>query len=253
MTIEIPIAEPVLVSLVFVRVTSLMLMAPVFAHGAVSMRIRASLALGLALLVAPGAVDAARLPDSLAMAVVSELFVGLAIGFVSALVLAPVTFMSEIVSVQGGLGAASALDPSSEAPSVVIAALMRFAALILFLAIGGHHEVIRALWLSFEAIPVGSWLSLSSIASIASLGSVVFETGLRLAAPLTILLLASNLVVGALGRTIPQLNLISIQLPAQIALTLAVLALGAGVFIDSVAGEVAYVLDRGLGAVFEGL
>lgn len=253
MTVEIPMAEPVLIALVFVRVIGLMMLAPVFAHGAVSIRIRAALAFGLALVVAPGAAESAALPDMLAVAVLSELAVGVSIGFVSALVLAPVAVMAEVVSVQGGLGAAMALDPSSDSSSVVLAALLRSTAIVLFLAIGGHHEVIRALWHSFEAIPVGSWLALSSLASITALGGVVFETGLRLAAPLTILLLVSNVVVGALGRTIPQLNLISLQLPAQIAVTLGVLAIGAGVFIDSVAGEVAFVLDRGLGAVFGGL
>jgi flagellar biosynthetic protein FliR len=234
-TLQLAIADPTLVSLAFVRIVGVMLMAPLFGHSTVPVRVRATLALLVAVLVAPGAAANAALPAGLGAAVVSELVVGFAIGFVSALVFASVSLMSELVAVQGGLGAAAVLDPSSDTSSVIVAALMRTFALLVFIAIGGHHEVIRALWISFERIPIGVPLGLPSFGAIAGLGSYVFDIGLRLAAPFTVILFVSNLVIGALGRVIPQLNLIAVQLPAQIGLTLLLLGLGAGVFFDSLA------------------
>ena len=238
MTFDLIGVDPVSVALVFVRVLGVMLLAPLFAHRAVPVRVRATVAMGMALLVGPSLSEAPTVASSgLVGAVLAELVVGFAIGFVSALVFASLEFMGEVVSIQGGLGAASALDPNSESASLVFSALMRVFGLIVFLAIGGHHQVIRALWHSFEAMPVGTGLSVFSLGEIASLGSIVFETGLRLAAPLTIVLLVSNLVVGVLGRVIPQLNLMSLQLPAQIALTVLIVGLSAGVFLDGLAAR----------------
>ena len=252
MTFELAIPEPVLVSLVFVRVLAVMLLAPVFSHQAVSIRVRAALAFGLALLIAPGIVAKGVVPSSLMLAVMSEFTMGMAIGLVSALVLAPVGLMAEVVSVQGGLAAATALDPTSDAASVVLGGLMRLTATLLFLSIDGHHEVIRALWLSFDHVPLGTWPAAESLAAIASFGGVIFEAGLRLAAPLTIVLLVSNVVVGSLGRLVPQLNLMSLQLPAQIALTLSLIAIGAGTFFEAVTNDIGSMLGLGLGTALGG-
>ena len=238
MTFDLIGVDPVSVALVFVRVLGVMLLAPLFAHRAVPVRVRATVAMGMALLVGPSLPAAPAVEaGGLAGAVIAELVVGFAIGLVSALVFASLEFMGEVVSVQGGLGAAAALDPNSESASLVFSALMRVFGLIVFLAMGGHHLIIRALWHSFEALPVGAALENLSFGEIASLGSIVFETGLRLAAPLTIVLLVSNVVVGVLGRVIPQLNLMSLQLPAQIALTLLIVGLSAGVFLDGLAAR----------------
>lgn len=252
MTLELAIPEPVLVSLVFVRVLAVVLLAPVFSHQSVSMRIRTALAFGLALLIAPGIAQNGVLPGSLVLAVMSEFTMGMAIGLVGAMVLAPVGLMAEVVSVQGGLAAATALDPTSEASSVVLGGLMRLTATLLFLAIDGHHEVIRALWLSFDHVPLGTWPAVESLGAIALFGGVIFEAGLRLAAPLTIVLLVSNVVVGSLGRLVPQLNLMSLQLPAQIALTLSLIAIGAGNFLEAVAVGIGSMLELGLGTALGG-
>ena len=249
MTVALPIEEPLWVVLVFVRVAAVLIVAPLFGHPALSMRIRAGLALAVSLALAPGVSVGRELPESLVAVVICEFAVGAAIGFCASLVFAAIGFMAEVISLQGGLGAAAALDPTSEASSVVVAAMLRTFALLLFLAIGGHHEVIRATWLSFERVPLGGPIAIDSFREIAALGSFVFETGFRLAAPLTVVLLVANLVVGALGRMIPQFNLISLQLPAQVALTLLMIGIGAGVMVDSIGGVLQGGLEQAVGVV----
>lgn len=252
MTLSFPITDVVGVALAFVRVAGVFVSAPVFSHRLVPVRVRATLVLLISLIVAP-LVDAAPIAqEQLAAAVISEFGVGVAIGFAAALVFAGIGLMAELVSVQGGLGAASVLDPTSEASSVVVAALMRSIAILAFLAIDGHHDMLRALVLSYERIPLGVGLPIATFAGVASFGAIVFETGARLAAPLTVILLTSNVVVGILGRTIPQLNLISLQLPAQVGLTLLVIAVSASVFVDSLAATIAAGLDQSFIAVLGG-
>jgi flagellar biosynthetic protein FliR len=251
-TLSFPVTEIVGVALAFVRIAGVFVSAPVFSHKHVPVRVRAALVMLLSLVVAP-LVDAAPIEEAqLASAVISEFGVGMAIGFAAALVFSGIGLMAELVSVQGGLGAASVLDPTSEASSVVVAALMRSFAILTFLAIDGHHDMLRALVLSYERVPLGVGLPITTFAGVASFGAIVFETGARLAAPLTVILLTSNVVVGILGRTIPQLNLVSLQLPAQVALTLLVIAAGASVIVDSLAGTISSGLDRSFSAVLGG-
>lgn len=249
MSLTLPIPELLPFGLAFVRIAGLLIAAPIFGHRMVPARVRAVLALFLALVIAPVVEVESVMIGSLGWVVLVELLVGLGIGFAGSLIFAAVAFMAEIVSVQGGLGAASVLDPTSESSSVIVAALMRSFAILVFLAIDGHHEIIRALAESYVRIPIGSEVPLASLAAVASIGGIVFEAGLQLAAPLTVILFVSNIVVGILGRTIPQLNLITLQLPAQVGLTLLVIGLGAGVFIDSLAEVVSSGFHRSISAM----
>ena len=68
-----------------------------------------------------------------------------------------------------------------------------------------------------------------------ALGGVIFRVAVHLAAPVTAAMIISNVAVGILGRSIPQLNLMALQLPAHVATTLLILGLGAGPLSDVMA------------------
>ena len=61
-------------------------------------------------------------------------------------------------------------------------------------------------------------------------------------------MLASNVAVGILGRVIPQLNLMALQLPAHIGVTLLVLGLGATAFAGAVAQTLRGVTEAAVAA-----
>ncbi len=233
MSLNVPLDAAVATSLCFVRVVGLLMVAPIFGHGLLSLRVRSALAMALALALAPAWSSAAGELQVGPASVASELLVGILLGFVAAVVFAAFGLMSELASIQGGLGAASVLDPSSQASSLVLSQLVQFFGLLVFLAIDGHHQLLRTLAESFARIPPGSPPPLASLIEVAALLSFVFETGLRLAAPVTVAMLASNVVVGILGRSIPQLNLMSVQLPAQIGIVLLLLGVGATHFVEA--------------------
>ena len=62
------------------------------------------------------------------------------------------------------------------------------------------------------------------------MGGVLFEVAVRIAAPVTAAMLLANIAVGILGRTIPQLNLMALQLPAHVGVTLLLMGVGASLF-----------------------
>ena len=252
MTFSLPIATGVAFGLVSVRLLAFLLTAPLFSHVAIPMRLRAAFAVLVAIGLAPGiALEPELHPATLALSVLAEALVGGCLGLGSGLLFAAVGMMAEVASVQGGLAAAAALDPSSGATSVALGALAEIAALLVFLAVDGHHDLLRAFAHSLELLPPGADV-LPALARAPELGAALFADGLRLSAPFTGALLLSNVLVGVLGRTIPQLNLMSVQLPAQVALVLGLFALGAAPFCDAVVSGSALATERALGVLAGG-
>jgi flagellar biosynthetic protein FliR len=255
-TAVVPLDQAAAFALAMVRLLALFLVAPVFSHSVVPMRVRAALAFATTWATAD-LWSGAELPllevgPALA-AVAHEALVGATLGFATGLVFSGIALLGEFASIQGGLGAATVLDPTSGASSVVLTSLTQVFAIVVFLALDGHHVVLHALLLSFEGLPLGgsgATLDPEVFSAVASLGALIFEVAVRLAAPITAVMLLSNVAVGMLGRAIPQLNLMALQLPAHIGLTLLILGLAAGPFTDAMAETLSRLTERAIGVTF---
>ncbi len=221
-----------------IRVVALLLLLPPFSHNAVPIRARILLAVFVFALAVPDRSLALQAVQQGSLGVMgsvfSEALIGLGLGFAVRLVFAAFGLMGEFASIQGGLGAARVLDPSTGQTSVALAALFDLFMLVVFLAIDGHHAVLLAIAKSYTLLPLGSGgPSAQSFLEVARMGGDFFEIAVRLAAPVTVATFISNIALGILARVAPQLNLMMVQLPAHIAVTLAILALGAGTLMDS--------------------
>jgi flagellar biosynthetic protein FliR len=160
--------------------------------------------------------------------------IGLSVGVGAGLVFAGVLQLGEFAAVQGGLGAARSIDPSSGASSVAIGMAFNTFAMLIFLVIGGHHDLIRGISLSFSALPIGGGLPSEDVfLAVARLGSVIWQIAFQLAAPITVAIFVQNIATGLLGRAMPQLNLLIVNLPLHVAMLLLIVGLGATDFIHA--------------------
>ena len=236
MSVAIPLDFVLGFALALARLLGVFLFAPIFGHAAVPLRVRVGTASALAWLAAPGIGVDFGTTSAFGLAVAREALIGASLGFAASLVFSGFALMAELAAVQGGLGAAAVLDPASGSNSVVLTTLVGTVAALVFLATGSYHDVLRAVFLSFDELPAGAGsLPAAGFGAIAHAGALVFEVAVRIAAPFTVAMLLSNIAVGMLGRAIPQMNLIALQLPAQIGLTLALLALAAGLIVEAFA------------------
>ncbi len=222
------------------RLLALFVAAPFFGHETLPTRVRLGFALLVTLVVAPdvGALSADLGVIGSAGIALREVLLGLALGFPIRVLFASFDIFGEFASVQGGLGAATVVDPSSGASSVALATLFQTVGLLAFLAIGGPEAVLQAAARSYDVVPLApTALEPGAFLGAVQTGSAMFEIAVRLAAPITAAMVVANLAVGILGRLIPQLNLMLVQLPANVALVLSLLMLGAGVWIQALAGH----------------
>jgi len=232
MTLELALLPVLCALLGSVRILALFWVGPVFGHPAFTPRLRLTLAVLVAWIAAPvgvGRLASAQwdLPGVLAGLAV-ELAIGLAIGLGASLVFAAMMQLGELLAVQGGLGAAQTIDPATGASSPAIGLALESLALLVFLVIDGHHLLLGGIAESFRLYPVGGALPEAEVfLEVARLGASVFEISFQIAAPVTVAIFVQNVATGVLGRAMPQLNILIVNLPLHVALVLLMIGLGA--------------------------
>ncbi|HRP07971.1 MAG TPA: flagellar biosynthetic protein FliR [Gemmatimonadales bacterium] len=212
-----------LFALVSARVVGLMMMAPLWSMQAIPARIRGAAAVVLTLMLLPAAAAApvdlgGPLPMPLLLI---EFLIGLAIGITAAVFLHGLTIAAEVLGLQMGLSLGAALGGMTEMGTPGIGQLYAQTALVIFATLGGHVILVTALGGSLAALPPGAALDLvdGGRTLIGMIGSV-FGVAVRVAAPVMVALLVTNLALALLNRAVPQLNTMMVAVPITIAVGL---------------------------------
>ena len=93
---------------------------------------------------------------------------------------------------------------------------MIFASLF-YLGVNGHHFLLTGLVDSFRLVPVSADLmKTGQIKNIALFVQQIVEVGLKFAAPVIVAILVVNLVLGVIGKTVPQMNVLVTSFPINI-------------------------------------
>ena len=218
---------------IFIRIGAIMMLAPVFGYRSVPLRCRIGFSLLLAYLLFPIVYDV-RLYVSpqlvaFAMAVIQEVVIGLIIGFATTLLFAGVQLSGQIIGIQMGFTIANIIDPQSQMQTSVISQFKYLLVLFIFLAIDGHHFLLRATAASFEAIPLLKvTLSDTLISQIIRMSAEVIVIGIKIGAPTMASLLLVEMGMGIIARAVPQMNIFIVGLPLKIGIGL--LALGTSLY-----------------------
>ncbi len=237
--------------LVALRITGLVLIAPVFSAKTLPGSVRTALVVLFTVLIQPLAYAAVRVPPHVTPATaLSEIVVGFAIGLGAALVVGAAEGAGDLLATQIGLSGASLLDPLNNASTPVLASFLSLFAVTVLLAFNVHLVMIEALGASLRSIPVGSAMDVQrGLGALLSLGGTLFVTGLRFAAPVVATVMIGNAALAVLSRAAPQLNILSLAFPLQIGLGL--FALGAAIpFIATTLGNWPSEYDHQLSTVF---
>lgn len=211
--------------LVAARVTSAMLVMPVFGLRLAPALGRLGLGLLTALVITPVLPPAVGLPasDRLLLLIGWEVLVGLAAGFAVALVFACAQVAAGLLDVQIGFSLATAYDPTFTSQETVIERYLVAFATLIFLQIDGHHWALVGLQQLLVRVPIGEPSAIHGLDALIGLSSAIFAMALRLALPVLASLLLVDLAMGVVGRTMPQLNLLALSLPIKTAVGLLVI------------------------------
>ena len=215
--------------LVLVRCAGLFLMIPTIGGEVLPVRLRTAFALMIALalgsLVEPRPVWT---PLDLVVAAVGEIMLGSAMGLVVRLLLSAAEMAGDLVGMQMGLSFSQIVDPLSHQSAPVTAQLNGLLALLLLLAFDGHRTAIAGLAASLRDAPPGTVLDrMGHLESLLPLLGAACRTAVHIAAPVILAIYLSNVGLGLLARSAPQLNLFVLSFGITIALGLVVLTISA--------------------------
>lgn len=206
--------------LIFVRMSSFFIVVPIFFPKGLPNTAKVAFSLVVAYLLLPG-VNYTTLNITnnytLISYVACEIATGLTLGFITNLCFLSIKIAGQFIDQQIGFSMVNMFDPSSNSNVTLVEQLMYWSSLILFFTIDGHHMLIRALIESFNSISLGKFiLSGDSFNLILTAFIQFFAIGLKIAIPVVFIILITDITLGLIGRTVPQLNVMILGLPIKI-------------------------------------
>lgn len=239
------------------RVAAIIASMPVFGTNMVPVRAKMALAFMLTILVYPvvdvdiTGVDFSTLSMGLLMA--NEVILGAMLGFVARLIFTAVEFGGTVVGYQMGFAAANVYDPQNQRQVSLMSQFQNVFAILVFLAIDGHHIFLRTLVSSYDLLPPGLLdLSGPAVPYIVELMGHMLILAVRFSAPVLAVLLLSGLILGIMSRVFPQLNVFLLSFPINIGLSFIITGLTMAVVVSLLQGEFAALPQR-FWLLFEGL
>ncbi len=221
--------------LISFRAAGLFLGAPIIGHRFIPRMVKAGLAIMLAIILIPAVGKTPIEPVNsvwlLAVLAAKEMLVGFLIGFFFALLFMAVQMAGGLVGYQIGLSLVNVLDPEMGTEVPLIGEFWFFVAALIFLAIDGHHAIISALFDSYKIVPVGSFdFSGGALDFIIRFSAYSFVMAIKIGAPVIITLFLTEVALGVVARTVPQMNIFIVGLPLKIGVGILVIAIALPVF-----------------------
>jgi flagellar biosynthetic protein FliR len=131
-----------------------------------------------------------------------------------------------LIDLFGGFTLSSSFDPLSMSQNSVFGRLHQMLAIVLLFALNLHLVVIGGLIRSYDAIPLGAGLSLSSVAQLATHGlSTLLLSAAQIAGPLIAVLFLADVGLALMTRVAPSMNVFSLGFPLKMLITLSLVGL----------------------------
>ncbi|MGA1875810.1 MAG: flagellar biosynthetic protein FliR [bacterium] len=213
---------------IFFRITGILFTAPLFGEKLIPKQLRIGLALILTVILipviqlnprtaSPGFILAIPL-------ILSELLIGLILGFAANLLFTGVQLSGQLVGYQMGFAVANVLDPISGSQVSLFAQFETLSALMIFLCVNAHHLFIKAIVSSFRLIPPCEFHPQGGmVEKIMTMAGHMFVLAVQIGGPTIAVLIFVNVFFALMARTVPEINIFIVAMPLGIAVGLFVL------------------------------
>ncbi len=216
--------------LVLTRVSGIFILSPFFGSLNIPRYIRVGAAFFISIVLFPIVdINGISVPTSLgyyALAVIGELLVGIMIGFAATVVLATIKLAGQLMDMQVGFAMVNVVDPTSEQQVTLIGSFLYNLCILVFLLTNGHYLLLTALTQSFATVPLltAQFKGALTLLMVKAVGNI-FLIGLKIALPVLFAILLTNIGLGVLARTMPQMNIFVVGIPAQIVVGIFILGM----------------------------
>ena len=204
--------------LVFIRVTIMLALVPVFSGAQIPIQVRIGLAFLLTFVVGQTVptLGAVLTLGPFVVAILTQAFIGLVFGFVAFLVFTGIQFGGAILDIQVGFSAVSVLNPTTSSQVTILSEFELTLATLIYLMTDSHHALLEGVAGSFNLLPL-PWASIDPMlpSAVVTFFTQALFIVLRIAGPVAIVLFITSVTLGLMSRVAPQMNVFSVGLPLQ--------------------------------------
>ncbi len=212
------------------RFSGFFAVAPFFNTQVIPVRVKVLLILILSMLISINMkINVPDNPIVFIFSSISEVIIGMWIGFIFYLFLWILEFAGGFFDMQSGMGMAAFYDPQMGSETSVYGNFFTLLGLLIFLIGNFHYLLLKIFVESYYVLPVGQFIK--SGPSYQLLMTTLIWTmtaGLQLALPVVLILFLIDLSLGIMARTAPQLNVLLLGLPLKILITSVVITIFLG-------------------------
>jgi flagellar biosynthetic protein FliR len=199
---------------ILLRAGIVLMLVPFFGSANFPPTFRIGIAVAVSLVLTP-VVDFRLVDGSVTATVMREVMFGMIFGLAARFIFYAVEMAGQIMSHATGLSMATVIDPEI-GPSTEVSRLYTIIATLLFFAMDAHHDLVAVFVKSYEWLPSGSLNTEAMVALSVSFTSKLFVVALKLSAPIVILMLVANLILGFIGKAVPQMNIFFVGQPVHL-------------------------------------
>lgn len=224
------------VILLFIRISGLMISSPIFGRKNVPNVAKIGFCGVLTVVFMTGLGEPASYPvfnnvGAYALVLIRELGFGVAMGFVLTAMFSLVMTAGSLMDYQIGYSMASIYDYQNNTQTPISGSLFNIMMLILFFMVDGHLKLIEIIYRTVQAIPIGSAMPPPDILWVAvEVMTRSFILSVMVAMPILAAGIMIEIAMGAVIKTVPQLNMFVVGIPLKIIIGLIVMLLTFSVF-----------------------
>ena len=255
-----PIPEGILLNsievflLIFIRMTGLFVIAPIFGRRNIPVYLKIGFSFMLALILVNSiglqVLDFNNIYEYFIL-VLKEFLVGITLGYVSYLIFSAIYLAGQMIDMQVGFGVVNVIDPLSNIQVPITSTFYFIFSMLIFLLCKGHYILIRALFYSYDFVPLGkAAFGPDLMNNILRIFGDVFIVSFKIGAPILAAILISDMALGIISKTVPQLNVFMVGMPLKILLGLAVIVLTLPMFVSLVENLIK-VMDRDMYSILK--
>lgn len=221
--------------LVLVRITGMFFLSPIFGRRNIPNYYKVGFCFIFSIITA-NSVPVPELSQysslaSYAVLIGKELLLGLMLGFISYLLFSGIYIAGQLIDMRIGFGMVSVFDPIANIQVPITADFYVVIATVMMLITDAHHILIHAIADSYNLLPIGEVIFNGDvITQIIKLFTNIFAIGFKIAAPITVSILITDIALGIISKSMPQLNVFMLGMPIKIILGLSIIFITLGAF-----------------------
>ncbi|MGE7020357.1 flagellar biosynthetic protein FliR [Solibacillus cecembensis] len=222
--------------LIFARVSAFFVSVPLLSYRTIPPQVRIILAMAMSwMMYYTFQIEPFEINGDYLLLILKEVIIGLMLGLAASMVMSAVQIAGGFIDFQMGFAMANIIDPQTGAQSPLMGQFLNFLALLLLLAINGHHLLLDGIFYSYQFMPINQFFpnfgeEMTAI-YIIKMFAAVFAIAFQMSAPIVATLFLVTLALGITGKTVPQMNIFVIGFPIKIAVGFLVLIVTMGVLV----------------------